>query len=73
MSNSSWDEVVLRILGEQALRGILTLSVKEILNEIRNSQIKQQIVDFLKTKSIGNYKDIIAVDLRSNPNLYTLL
>ena len=73
MSESSWDQEILRILGEQTIRGVLTLSIKEILKEIKNSQVKNRVIDFLKTRHISDFKDIHVVDLRSNSKLYTLL
>jgi hypothetical protein len=72
MTDSSWDQEILRILGEQAFRGIVTMSIREILNQIKSSQIKRRVTDLLETKGIGNVKDIVAVNLRLNPGLYAL-
>jgi hypothetical protein len=73
VENFSWDQEVIRILGQQALKGVITVTVKEILKQVKSSQIKQRLVDFLKSQGLNNYGELIAVDLRSNPRLYSLL
>ena len=55
VENFSWDQEVIRILGQQALKGVNTVTVKEILKQVKSSQIKQRLVDFLKSQGLNNY------------------
>ena len=69
----NWDQEILHVLEDQALRGIISMTVKEILIHVNNSKLKLRIVDFLKSRGLNDHGDLIAVNLRLNPRLYVIL
>jgi hypothetical protein len=70
--NLDWNQLVLHVLEEQAIGGIISMTIKEILAHIDDPQIRQRIINFLKSRGLKQ-GELIAVDLRQNPRLYVIL
>ena len=68
-----WEQEIIRVLQDTALRAGLNMTIKEVLKQIHDKQTTQRIVDFFKSKKIGNYNELIPIDLKSNPRFYLLL
>jgi hypothetical protein len=61
------NQEILKILAEWASQ----MAIKELLKKVYDDKMKQKIDDYLKHHNIS--KDQIAVSLKENPGLYTVL